>query len=97
MADLSSIKVGRTTYNIKDPTARSDIATQSSQISALETLLRDILPAEYRTSETYAVGAVCMHSGLMYQATQTTSGAWNASHWTQVRINNVAVLGYTEV
>lgn len=32
MADLSKIKVGSTTYNIKDSQARSDIAEQSSQI-----------------------------------------------------------------
>ena len=76
---------------------KDSLDAQSSQIVDLQTLLTAVLPAEYNTSATYAVGAVCMHNGLMYQATQATSGTWNSSHWTQVRINNVAVLGYTEV
>lgn len=85
-------------------TVGKELTEQSSQIANIQDLLnsfndflRGIIPAEYSTSTTYAVGAVCCHNNRLYQATQTTSGTWNASHWTQVRINNVAVLSYSEV
>lgn len=75
----------------------AELSQQSQQISNLSALLSAVLPAEYSTTVTYAVGNVCMHNGLLMQATQLTSGTWNPAHWAQVRINNVAVLSYTEV
>lgn len=36
MADISTIKVGSTTYNVKDATARTNVSNVSSEVTAIK-------------------------------------------------------------
>lgn len=50
MADVSALKIGEVSYNIKDKTARESISTTNSNVSNIE---KNMLTAKYEsTSET---------------------------------------------
>ena len=46
--------------------------------------LEDDVAPDYSTSYAYAVGDYCRYDGDMWRCTDATSGAWDASKWTQV-------------
>lgn len=41
---------------------------------------------EFSTSTSYAVGDYCLYNGSLYRCTTAHSGAWNASHFTEVSV-----------
>lgn len=47
MADVSALKIGEVSYNIKDKTSRTDIATINSNITKIE---NNMMVANYDTS-----------------------------------------------
>lgn len=53
--------------------------------------LENDLAAEYSASATYALGTYCIRNAVFYKCTTaiTTPEAWNAAHWTQIRIGDV--------
>lgn len=70
MANIKKISLNGTSYDITDQTIRSSVAN------------------EYSATGTYDVGDYCVKDGMVYKCNTaiTTAEAWNASHWTEVKV-----------
>lgn len=91
MADLSKIKVGGTTYNIKDVDAREDITELSSQIDDLETAegqTRGMISDTW-TQKTWYEGEYCIDNNKLWKCLVTNSNRPSESaNWEEDSITN---------
>lgn len=96
MADLSKIKVGGTTYNIKDEAARSDITELSSQISDLDDDVTALETAEGQTrgmisdawvQRTWNPGEYCIDNNILWKCLVANSQRPSeGENWTAVSV-----------
>ena len=62
-----------------------DIQTLAAALAISKRRTSEIIASEYSSSETYALGALVMYNGELYECTTeiNTAEEWNPSHWTQ--------------
>ena len=62
-----------------------DIQTLAAALAISKRRTSAIIASEYSSSETYALGALVMYNGELYECTTeiNTAEEWNPSHWTQ--------------
>ena len=62
-----------------------DVQTLAAALAINEKRKADLVAAEYDSSRTYALGALVLYKGALYECTTqiTTAEAWNPAHWTQ--------------
>lgn len=99
MADLSKIKIGSLTYNIKDSQARSDIAEHSSQISALGTDVTNLEAADTQiknmisnswTQRTWTTGEYCIYDNKLWECLVDNSDAPSEGvNWREISITDI--------
>lgn len=91
MADLSKIKVGGTTYNLKDVDARADITELSSQIGNLQTAegqTRGMISDTW-TQKTYQPGEYAIYNNKLWRCKVANSSAPSeGANWTEVSVTD---------
>ena len=78
----------------------TDLGSIGADLTSLKNEINVIVPAEYSSSSTYAVGDLCWHDGKMYRCNTaiSTAEAWTAAHWTEIAFpRDVRVNGETVV